>query len=393
MRGWTRILPPASIQARWFVTEAYKFTDTGQLVAAAGEQLIQAGIPLRRLAYFQLTLHPELDGHAYYWRHGQQVQIQSAPAGLRERPEFRDNPMAIVYDQLKTLRVPLESVEPTAPALRQFKQEGATDYVALPLLYGSGHADGLCVISDKPGGFSAADLDRMFLLQFAFTRIVASHALRDTAVNLLDAYVGRAAGRRILGGEIRRGSGQILDAVIWYCDLRGFTRASDSLPRDTVIALLNDYFDTMGNIVTGAGGEILKFMGDGMLTMFPVDGPEDRAAVARRAAAAATSVADAVTALIRIREAAGEPPVRFGLALHIGEVMLGNIGASNRLDFTLIGPAVNDAARLEKLCTPLDRPILFSAEIASLLPAGEAALLGRHLLKDIDEPQSIFSPI
>jgi adenylate cyclase len=378
--------------ARWFVTEAYKIVDTGQLVAAAGEQLVKAGIPLYRLAYFQLTLHPELDGHAYYWRRGQAVEVRSAPAGLRERPEFRDNPMAIVYEQRKTLRVRLESVEPEAPVLRQFKDEGATDYVALPLLFGNGHVDGLSVISDKPGGFSMADLDRMFLLQFAFTRIVESHALRDTAANLLDAYVGRAAGRRILAGEIRRGGGQTIEAVIWYCDLRGFTRASDSLPRDAVIALLNDYFDTMGNIVTDAGGEILKFMGDGMLAMFPVAVPSERAAVARQAASAANSVADAVTVLNRIREAADEPPVRFGLALHIGEVMFGNIGASNRLDFTVIGPAVNYAARLEKLCGLLTRPILFSAEIAALLPQGTALPAGRHNLKDIAEPQLVFAP-
>ncbi len=375
--------------ARWFVTEAYKIADTGQLVAAAGEQLVKAGIPLYRLAYFQLTLHPELDGHAYLWRRGQAVQVQSAPAGLRERPEFRDNPMAVVYEQRKTLRVRLEAVEPKAPVLRQFKDEGATDYVALPLLFGNGHVDGLSVVSDKPGGFSMTDLDRMFLLQFAFTRIVESHALRDTAANLLDAYVGRAAGRRILGGEIRRGAGQTIEAVIWYCDLRGFTRASDSLPRDAVIALLNDYFDTMGNIVTDAGGEILKFMGDGMLAMFPVAAPTERAAVAQRAVDAANSVADAITVLNRIRETAGEPPIRYGLALHFGEVMFGNIGASNRLDFTVIGPAVNYAARLEKLCGQLGRRIVLSSALVRLLAPGSTAEIGRHPLKDIDEPQAV----
>ena len=113
----------------------------------------------------------------------------------------------------------------------------------------------------------------MFLLQFAFTRIVEIHSLRDTAVNLLDAYVGRAAGQRILAGEVKRGDGQTIEAVIWYCDLRGFTRASDRLPRDAIIALLNDYFDIMGGAVTGAGGEILKFMGDGMLAIFPSPRP------------------------------------------------------------------------------------------------------------------------
>jgi adenylate cyclase len=247
------------------------------------------------------------------------------------------------------------------------------------------------VISDKPGGFSTADLDRMFLLQFAFTRIVETHSLRDNAANLLDAYVGRAAGRRILDGEVRRGGGQTMDAVIWYCDLRGFTRASDSLPRDTVIALLNDYFDAMGKIVTDAGGEILKFMGDGMLAMFAVPGPAERAATAARAARAASSVADAITVLNRIRASADEPLVRFGLALHIGEVMFGNIGASNRLDFTVIGPAVNYAARLEKLCSQIGKPILFSAEIAALLDKGAAVPAGYHTLKDIDEPQAVFA--
>ncbi|HEY6981701.1 adenylate/guanylate cyclase domain-containing protein [Reyranella sp.] len=376
--------------ARWFVTEAYKIADTGQLVAAAGEQLVNAGIPLFRLAYFQLTLHPELDGKAYFWRRGQKVQVQTAAAGLKDRPDFRDNPIAIVYEKRKTLRVRLEDVEPTAPVLRQFKAEGATDYVALPLLFGNGHVDGLSVISDKAGGFSMADLDRMFLLQFAFTRIVESHSLRDTAANLLDAYVGRAAGQRILAGEIKRGSGQTIEAVLWYCDLRGFTRASDTLPRDTVINLLNDYFDVMGKIVTGAGGEILKFMGDGMLGMFPVPAPGERARVALNVVRAAGSVADAMTILNGIRAAADEPAVRFGLALHIGEVMFGNIGASNRLDFTVIGPAVNHAARLEKLCVPLGRPIVLSGALAELLPSRDVESLGIHSLKDIDQPQPVF---
>jgi adenylate cyclase len=140
----------------------------------------------------------------------------------------------------------------------------------------------LSVVSDQPAGFSATDLDRMFQLQFAFTRIVETHSLRDTAVNLLDAYVGRAAGRRILAGEVKRGDGQSIEAVIWYCDLRGFTRTSDRLPRDTVIALLNDYFSAMGEAVTEAGGEIVKFMGDGMLAMFPVASQAERAETVAR---------------------------------------------------------------------------------------------------------------
>lgn len=376
--------------ARWFVTEAYRITDTGQLIAAAGEQLVAAGIPLYRLAYFQLTLHPEFMGRGYSWRRGRGVEVTDAPHGQRQRTEYLDNPLPAVFEQHRTVRVRLEKVEPQAPILKQLKGEGATDYVALPLLFTTGHVDALSVVSDRPGGFSAVDLDRMFQLQFAFTRIVETHSLRDTAVNLLDAYVGRAAGQRILAGEVKRGDGQTIEAVLWYCDLRGFTRSSDRLPRDAIIGLLNDYFSIMGGAVTSAGGEILKFMGDGMLAMMPIASADQRMAVAARATQAAVAAQRMIAALNLMRVTVDEPSVRFGLALHVGEVMFGNIGASARLDFTVIGPAVNHAARLEKLCAPLNRPIVVSSALAALLPERDVVPLGRHALKDIDEPQPIY---
>jgi len=376
--------------ARWFITEACRITDTAALIAAAGEQLVAAGLPLYRLAYFQMTLHPEFVGTGYFWRRGQGVEQGNRPHGDDQDEEYRDNPLPIVFEQRKTVRVRLDEVEPQAPLLRQLKDEGATDYVALPLLFISGHVDALSIVSDRPGGFSAADLERMYQLQFAFTRLVEVHSLRETAVRLLDAYVGHAAGQRILAGDVKRGGGQTIEAVIWYCDLRGFTRLSDTLPRDEVVSLLNDYFSTMGDIVTKAGGEILKFMGDGMLAMLPIEQPDERAAVALRATRAAASVSDAMTVLNRIRATAGEPEVRFGLALHVGEVMFGNIGASRRLDFTVIGPAVNYTARLEKLCVPLARPVILSAALAALVPERDTVALGRHALKDIDEPQALF---
>lgn len=376
--------------ARWFVTEAYRITDTAELVGAAGEQLVLSGIPLYRLAYFQLTLHPEVAGKGYFWRRGRGVTTGVRPHGDNQDSAYRDNPLPPVLEQRKTVRVRLDRVEPEAPLLRELKDEGATDYVALPLLFTTGHVDALSVVSDAPDGFSTADLDRMYLLQFAFTRLVEIHSLRDTATHLLDAYVGRAAGQRILAGEVKRGDGQTMEAVIWYCDLRGFTRASDTLPRDALITLLNDYFDTMGNIVTNAGGEILKFMGDGMLAIFPVPAPDERSETALRAVRAAASAVDAMLVLNRIRSAEGEPTVRFGLALHIGEVMFGNIGASQRLDFTVIGPAVNHAARLEKLCGPLDRSVVLSPAIAELLATHQVEPLGHHSMKDIDGPQAIY---
>ena len=180
--------------ARWFVTEAYRITDTARLVAEAGEQLVLSGIPLYRLAYFQITLHPAFAGKGYFWRRGRGVETGLRPHGDNQDAEYRDNPLPIVFEQQKTVRVRLDRVEPQAPLLRQLKDEGATDYVALPLLFTNGHVDALSIVSDAPDGFSGTDLDRMYLLQFAFTRLVEIHSLRDTATHLLDAYVGRAAG-------------------------------------------------------------------------------------------------------------------------------------------------------------------------------------------------------
>jgi adenylate cyclase len=376
--------------AQWFITDAYRITDTAELVKASGEKLVEAGIPLYRLAYFQTNLHPELAGKAYTWRRGRGVVVGTATHGLFSRPQYLDNPLPVVYEQRKTIRVPIEQRNDLqAPILRELKEEGATDYVALPLFFTTDHIDALSVVSDRPGGFSRHDLERMYQLQFAFTRIVEVHSLRDTAVNLLDAYVGHAAGERILRGEVKRGDGETIDAVIWFSDLRGFTRMSDRLPRAVLIALLNDYFGALAKAVADEAGEILKFMGDGMLAMFPAAGGA-RHEAATRAVRAARAAAAAIAALNQERAAKAEPPLRFGIALHVGEVMFGNIGASHRLDFTVIGPAVNHAARLENLSAAIEQPILLSAELATLLAPGEAVPLGRHQLKDIDAPQAVF---
>jgi adenylate cyclase len=377
--------------ARWFVTEAYTIADTGQLIREIGERLVQAGIPLYRLSYFQRLPHPELLGRGYFWRRGQGVIVQGASHRLLNEPEYLDNPLPVVFDQRKTVRVRLEAQsELRAPILRQLKDEGCTDYVAMPVHFSTGHIDALSVVSDRPGGFSAQHLARMYGLEFLFARIAEIHTLRDTAVNLLDAYVGRAAGKRILAGEVKRGDGQTIDAVIWYSDLRGFTRASDSLPRDTILGLLGDYFGAMAEALEAEEGEVLKFIGDAMLAMFPADAV-GRAAAAGHALAAADRAAEAIGALNTARAQEQRPILRFGVALHVGEVMFGNIGARTRLDYTVIGPAVNHVARLETLCAALDRPLVVSADLARLLPQNRLIPLGAHALKDIPAPQPVFA--
>lgn len=244
--------------ARWFVTEVFRIGDTVELIAAAGSSLVEAGIPLSRLAYFQPTLHPAVAGKAYFWRPDRGLQVGEAGRGLWEGPAYRDNPLPQIIEQRRIVRVRPHAVEPNAPVLAELKDQGATLYVVVPLLFTTGHVEALSIVPDLPGGFSDRDLQRLYQLQFAFTRILETHSLRDTAVNLLDAYVGGAAGQRILAGDVRRGEGQSIGAVIWYCDLRGFTRISDTIQRDVVIALRNDFFSALGEAVTRAGGKILK---------------------------------------------------------------------------------------------------------------------------------------
>jgi adenylate cyclase len=206
---------------------------------------------------------------------------------------------------------------------------------------------------------------------------------------LLDTYVGRQSGGRVLAGQIRRGTGETIRAVIWLCDLRGFTNLSETLPRDTLIDLLNGYFGPMCDVVAGQGGEILKFIGDAMLAIFPI-GSETAATCAAALVAAERAQAALIEENLR-REPLGLPRIEYGLALHVGDVMYGNIGSDTRLDFTVIGPAVNLTARIESMCKQLGRPLLLSSDFVKA--AGiSAQSLGAFPLKGVGAEQEIFVP-
>ena len=214
-------------------------------------------------------------------------------------------------------------------------------------------------------------------------------ALRRTARTLLDTYVGQQSGGRVLDGQIQRGTGETIRAVIWLCDLRGFTSLSETLPRETLIDLLNSYFGPMCDAVAEQGGEILKFIGDAMLAIFPIGA--DAAATCRAALAAATRAQAALAEENRRREGLGLPRIEYGLALHLGDVIYGNIGSDTRLDFTVIGPAVNLTARIEWMCRQLGRPLLLSADFVRA--GGLAATsLGAFPLKGVGAEQEIFVP-
>jgi adenylate cyclase len=228
-----------------------------------------------------------------------------------------------------------------------------------------------------------------------FALHVERHIALRISANILDTYLGPAAGRRVLEGSIRRGAGTRIEAVIWASDLRGFTDRADRLAPDAMIALLDAYFEAMAGAVIGAGGEVLKFIGDGLLAVFPLDGDYDGRTAADAALAAAEASERAVEALNAapppgLAGVEGWAPLRSGIGLHEGEVFFGNVGAPERLDFTVIGKAVNAASRIEGLCKVLGRSILVSGPVAAA-STRRLESVGRHDLRGVAEPVEIFA--
>ncbi|HEY6301322.1 MAG TPA: adenylate/guanylate cyclase domain-containing protein, partial [Candidatus Binatus sp.] len=324
-------------------------------------RIVAAGIPLWRAFCAEGTLHPQIAATAYIWRRSTPGAVRfTANHSFENDPEFTTSPIAEVQRTGRMIRRQLH--DPACaldyPALSEFKSEGGTDYAAMPMICSSGEINSITWLTDRSGGFSEDEIGGLGAVAEALAIIVELQATRRIARHLMDTYVGHRTGERVLAGKITRGSGEQIRAVVWLCDLRGFTAMTDSLPRDKVIGLLNDYFETMVDAVTAEGGEALKFMGDGMLAIFELganEDPRDRCAAALRAARAAT---EKVAVRNLERRAAGDPEIHFGLALHLGDVSYGNIGAPTRLDFTVIGPAVNHAARLEKVGVELGRPVV-----------------------------------
>ena len=247
------------------------------------------------------------------------------------------------------------------PFLAEMREEAVTDYLAMPLRFTNGEIHGASFTTRAPGGFTAGQIAAIEAIGPPLARVAEVRGLRRTAINLLNAYVGRDAGERILAGRIRRGDSETIRAVIWLSDMRGFTKRADTMAPAALIELLNLFFDNLVPAIEAEGGEVLKFMGDGLLAIFRIADDGEIDAVRARALRAARQAEANIAAL---RAAEGGQDLRFGLALHVGEALYGNIGAGSRLDFTCIGPAVNMAARLEKIAARLARTVVGSAAFA-----------------------------
>jgi adenylate cyclase len=263
--------------------------------------------------------------------------------------------------------------------LLDLRADGVTDYFVAPLHFSNGEVHFSSWATRRPGGFTDADIEAIERVIPPLARIGEIRAWYRVAENLLTTYIGKNAGERVLAGHIRRGDTEAIHAAIWLSDMRGFTTLADTLPPQQLVDLLNRYFDCQVPAIHEHGGEVLKYMGDGLLAIFPIGAEADFSAICAAALAAGKTARGHIAAL---HAAADGPALRFGLALHVGDVLFGNIGSGNRLDFTCIGPAVNLAARLEKLAGRLGRTILASEDFVdhcgdeSLQPIGHFAVAG-----------------
>jgi adenylate cyclase len=374
----------------WLTDGAPDAPTPGAIIAKLCEQVLACGIPVWRAAVFIRTLHPEIMGRRIEWREDAGVLIGEASYGVFESGSFRGSPIARVYQERRPMRVRLDDKGLDAyPQLDELRAEGGTDYVAFPIFFSNGEVHVGTWATRVPGGFSDDHLAAFARITAPLSRLAESHALRRTATSLLDTYVGREAGGRILAGQIRRGFTETIHAVIWLSDMRGFTTLADQIEPTALIELLNRYFDCQIPAILRHGGEVLKFMGDGLLAIFPLAADAEPRSVCAAALAAAAEARDAIAALDNWPILGEKPVPRHGLALHIGDLLYGNIGAANRLDFTCIGRAVNLAARLEGLAKRLGRATVLSAEFARHC-GGEVEPLGEFAVAGFREPVAVF---
>ncbi len=359
-----------------------------ELHGAFAEELVERGLPLWRSSLGLELLHPEQSGIRTIWTRDAGVSETHAPRGVADTPAYLNSPVRIADETERPFRQKLVGLPSGLPLLRELQEAGGTDYVIYPLPFlDRSRSAYLSFVSDREAGFAEAELMTLSLAATFFSPYVERIALRRMAIDLLDIYVGHYAGERIFRGQIRRGAVDVIEAAILMCDLRGFTVLSNTHPREVVIETLNAWFDAVADAVGAHNGEILKFMGDGLLAIFRSDG--EAVAACRRALDAASEARAEIARLDIARAEAGAPTIDFVMGLHIGDVAYGNVGGRARLDFTVLGPAVNYANRLQELAKQLGEKVLVSQSVAACA-AGSLVDLGDHALRGIGEAERVF---
>lgn len=366
----------------WLVAGAPGATSPVDVVERMARDLVGGRVPLARLAVFVTTLHPNVLGRSFTWEPGTPVRVNLLTDEIRRSHEFTDSPVAWVGEHRAELRWRAGEPDRGFGVLRTLAARGCVEYVGMPLCFTNGEVHAVTYACHA--ALSDAQMEALRGLLEPLARVAEIYALRRLAENLVTTYVGTRAGARVLAGKIHRGDVETIRAAIWFSDLRGYTELSGRTPAKELIATINRVFDAQVPAVEQRGGEVLKFIGDGMLAIFPEGG-----GIAGACAAALDAARQAVAAVAATET--GGPPLRIGVGLHVGDVEYGNIGGASRLDFTAIGAAVNLAARLEGLTGKLGRAVVVSDAFARA-HGGRFDELGAFELKGVGAPQRAFAP-
>lgn len=382
---------PDDVRA-WLLGAARRIEDTVELVDELCWRLVAAGIPLTRVTISLPTLHPQFLNTGYRWsRTTGRCEEMLVGHAIRDSAMFLNSPLHRVLIRGETVRRRLTGGKARRdfPILEELAREGMTDYLALPAELSDGRRFAITLATDREGGFSREDFATLESLVGLMAPLLEIRVMRGIMRNLLTAYLGAQTGRRVLAGEIERGRGELTRAVIWFCDLRGFTALAERLKEENVVAFLDAYFERVVGAVHARDGEVLKFLGDGLIAIFPVPDIEFAANATRRACEAACTAIAEVDALDGHASLDGQPAPRMCVSLHVGNLFYGNIGAANRLDFTVIGPAVNLVARVDQLTKVLDRRILMTADFAKVC-GQKLESLGMQEIRGVAEPIEVF---
>jgi len=373
----------------WLMHKGRHLPARDAVVREICERVRAAGLPIERVAFFFYALHPQYFGVALYWD-GEKVTTRAGDHDFLLTDEYRDSPAARISAGERTIRRRLDVAEDRLdfPFLRELKAAGLTDYVIAEVLFSDGTRNAVSLSTRQAGGFTDHDIAEIEKLLHPFALVMEMHSGRELARTLLETYLGRISGSRVLDGQIRRGDGQSIDAVIWFSDLRDSTPLSAALGEQGFLALLNDYFAATAGAVLAHGGEVLRFIGDASLAVFPTAG--EPGAACERAAQAARDARARVGAANAARRSAGLPGFACGVGLHLGRVHYGNIGVPERLEFSVIGAAANKAARIEALCKETGADVVLSGSVAAHL-AAPCRSLGRHALRGIADAEEVFA--
>ena len=381
--------------ANWLMQEALAERPLEPIVTNCCERLYAAGIPIARAFFAFTVLHPLHSAIGITWTRGNGVTVENyphVPGGVSE--SFRRSPHFYMLERkLDVMRVRLtDSTKVNFPILDDLRADGMTDYLAFSIDFSMLGGRGMMGSwsTDNPQGFSEGDIEHLLRIQRRLA-VAAKVSIQNRLMrNLANTYLGPITGAHVLEGQIKRGDGQSIEAAIWLSDLRNSTGLAARLPRQEYIDTLNAYFDITGGAVQAAGGEILSFIGDAVLAIFPNTATHDSVADScSRAVTAARDTLNRQKKANMARSEAGYPTLEFSIALHVGEVMYGNVGVPARLTFSAFGVAVHEVDRLEKLSKQLNEPVLASAKFVDSFGQGAWRDLGLHELRGVDKPLDV----